>query len=191
MTPFESFQIYLAIKQHFTSTNYDCFKYNFKVKTQAANFDSRKDKYHFTKLAKQSDVLEYCVSNMLASNGQRWIGDFEPGCHVTRQMFLQSLTYKFQDQLKTIGNIDDAVKVINGQYPQLLYMYLQDKVRPETIIILNDIADFFPYWDKRLANNPLWEEQKKTFEKYRPFVRYDKNKFKDLVVKYLNESYDK
>ena len=35
VSPFEAYQTYLALKQHFTRPSYDYFKYNGKVKVQS------------------------------------------------------------------------------------------------------------------------------------------------------------
>jgi len=45
MTPFESYTTFLALKNHFTTDNYDYIKYNGKVGAKPSSFDTRKDKY--------------------------------------------------------------------------------------------------------------------------------------------------
>ena len=57
---FDSYQLYLAIKLHFNSKDYDFVQYNGKVKADLNAFMKRKDKYHFGKLSRlYKDCLLY------------------------------------------------------------------------------------------------------------------------------------
>ena len=42
--PFEVYRLYLAIKLHFTTKNYDIVKYRFKVRVKEETFRKRKEK---------------------------------------------------------------------------------------------------------------------------------------------------
>ena len=52
VTPFEVYQKYLSLKQHFNREEYDYFKFRGKVRASESSFDKRKDKYHFIRLSK-------------------------------------------------------------------------------------------------------------------------------------------
>ena len=49
---YDSYQLYLGIKLHFYSEDYDFVKYNGKVKADINSFLKRKDKFQFGKLFK-------------------------------------------------------------------------------------------------------------------------------------------
>ena len=73
MTPYEAYQTFLAIKQHFTSS-YDFFKYGGKVKANASSFDQRRDKFYFQKLARHRDLRGFLVSNFI-DRDIKWVGE--------------------------------------------------------------------------------------------------------------------
>ena len=52
VTPFEVYQKYLSLKQHFNKVDYDYFKFKGKVRLNASSFENRKDKHHFVRLSK-------------------------------------------------------------------------------------------------------------------------------------------
>ena len=74
MTPFESYKTFLAVKNHFTTDNYDYIKYNGKVGARQSSFETRKDKYQFYKLSKHKDPLKYLVANFVDGD-LKWVGD--------------------------------------------------------------------------------------------------------------------
>ena len=47
MTGFEVYKMYLALKQHFTKSDYDYFKYEGKVRANENSFEQRRDRYFF------------------------------------------------------------------------------------------------------------------------------------------------
>ena len=56
MTPYECYNEYLALKNHFTKPEYDYIKYQGKLRTKVDTFQKRKDRIFFEKLAKHEDV---------------------------------------------------------------------------------------------------------------------------------------
>ena len=51
MNEFEAYKHYLALKLHFSS-DYDYFKYNGKTNATQQSFEKRKDRFRFSKLAR-------------------------------------------------------------------------------------------------------------------------------------------
>ena len=49
VSPFETYQHYLSLKNHFTNPKYDFFKYGAKTRASITSFNKRKDKYFFEK----------------------------------------------------------------------------------------------------------------------------------------------
>ena len=52
MSPFETYQAYLGIKNHFNNPKYDYFKYK-KTRATLTSFNKRKDKYFFEKSSRK------------------------------------------------------------------------------------------------------------------------------------------
>ena len=53
VTPFETYQHYLSLKNHFTNPKYDFFKYGAKTRASVTSFNKRKDKYWFEKTSRK------------------------------------------------------------------------------------------------------------------------------------------
>ena len=77
--------------------------------------------------------------------------------------------------------------VENGQYPILLKKVMQKIIAVETLVILNDIMNFFPMWDKKIADTIVWPTMRKKFVKYKPFIDYDKKKFIEILKEKIKE----
>lgn len=185
MTPFEAYKLYLALRMHFTQPKFDYFKYNGKVNADINSFNTRRDKFQFAKLAKHRDPQSLIVSNYLTAT-PKWVGDFltdESEQHFTDwQRRKESLSYIVSQDLKRLE--DDFIsffKVKDGQHPKLLVLYKQGKISIETLTILNDILHFFPIWDKRINDPIIWPNIRDKVIKYRPFLQYDRSKFKPII----------
>jgi hypothetical protein len=182
---FELYIYYLALKKHFT-TDYDFFKYNGKVKASVDAFENRKDKYFFYKLSKRSDAKEYILAN-IAHNPDLWIGDIgddkAEDIYGTWKKIHQSLLYSFQQDINTLDeDFDSNLISKDGQHPKILRLYLSKQIRPETLIMINEVTGVFNYWDKKLVDRVLWPDIKKKCIKYRPFLSFDKTKIKSILV---------
>lgn len=176
---------YLALKRHFTS-NYDFFKYNGKVKANAQSFENRKDKFFFYKLSKKSEAKDYILANMIVDPSM-WIGDMleekAQQNYVSWAKRIQSLSYSFKRDLNELNEkFDSNIVVDNGQHPQLLTLYMQEKISPETLVILDDLTKCFIYWDKKIHEKLIFPHINTFVSNYRPFLEYDKDKMRKIVV---------
>ena len=184
MTPYETYQKFLAFKMHFT-TNYNYVKYQGKVRANPKSFDMRPDKYQFLKLSKHKDVEHFIIANFV-DNKVQWVGDLvsdkADACYdewIKRQ---QSLTYNFTSDLnKLLTLFDKNLIVENGQHPPLLKLYMRKEISIETLIILNDIVGFFPHWNKKIDDSFLWPSVYTKCLKYKPFLHYDMQKYKTIL----------
>lgn len=72
---YDAYTLYLGIKLHFHSKDYDFIKYNGKVKSDINSFLKRKDKYHFGKLFKthKQELQDFYIANL--SLKDLWAGD--------------------------------------------------------------------------------------------------------------------
>jgi len=181
MTPLESFKLYTALKNHFTTDTYDFFKYNGKVKVSEHTFDTRKDKYMFYKLSKHEDPLTFLVANF-SENNKLWVGDM---LDISKQHayndFLrrkQSLTYIFQSDIDSmLEDFDSNFVVEDGDYPHLLKLLTRKKISKETFIIIQDCVRFFGSWNKSIADPVLWPAIAFNCKKLFPFMQYEKDKY--------------
>lgn len=188
MDGFEAYKHYLSLKSHFTSKTYDYFKYNGAVRAKRDAFEKRNDKYFFQKLAKRKDITHFLVSLFVYGSKEMWIGDIirneeSERMYLEWQRVRQSLTYVFMSDLEKFN--DDLVSsfvVEGGQHPHALRLLLSGDIHIETFIIMNDILRFVPTWNKNINDPIIWPEVRQKCRKYQPFMEYDKEKCKDIVV---------
>lgn len=185
MTPFDSYKLYTAIKNHFTTESYDFFKYNGKVRASETSFETRKDKYMFYKLSKHRDPLTFLVANF-SENQKLWVGDLFGNDNQNRyNEFLkrrESLTYLFENDLSSLlEDFDKNFEVPEGSYPHLLNLLVRKKINKETFIIIQDCVRFFSKWNKEINDPVLWPTIALNCKKLHPFLQYEKDKYCSIM----------
>jgi len=194
---FSAFAMFNAIKLHFTTDSYDYFRYHGKSHVTTDNFSTRKDKFSFYKLSRKyrlEDLKNFYVSNLLEKD-VNWIGDINnlegEETYKKWQKRTQSLTYRFEQDIIGLLNEtqspNEMLVVKDGQYPVLLKEVMHNTIAVETLVILNDIMNFFPMWDKKISDTIVWPSMRNKFVKYAPFINYDKDKFKSILKETLKE----
>ena len=191
---YSAFAMFNALKLHFTSDSYDYFRYHGKSNITTDGFSKRKDKFSFYKLSRKyrlEDLKNFYVANLLEKD-VNWIGDINnlegEETYKKWQRRNQSLTYQFeQDIIHLFDSSGNFIHVDNGDYPYLLKMVMQNEVMIETLVILNDIMNFFPMWDKKIADTIIWPTMKRKFVKYTPFIDYDKQKCTTILKECYKE----
>lgn len=187
---FDAYEMYHGLKLHF-SGNYDFVKYRGKTNVTKEQFMLRKDKFSFYKLSrkyKREELFGFYVANFL-KNPKIWINELlMEDADSEYKLWLriqQSLSYIFEQNLdylfEQVNVPDELLKVVDGQYPLLYNLHLQDKVYLETVIILDDIMNFIPMWSKKVDDDIIFPDFIKKCEKYKPFLNYDKVKMKKIL----------
>lgn len=190
MSAFECYKEYLALKNHFTKPNYDYFKYNGKLKVNSDSFNNRKDKLFFQKLAKHPDVHNFLIAN-LSDNEKYWIRELaysEEAENRYKQWLKrqQSLTYVFKQQLgKLDSDFNQNFIVKDNEHPLLLKLFLGNDIDLETLCILLDLTGAKNHWDSKMKYDMIYDSVKLKIEKYTPFIKYDKEKMKKIVLDYF------
>ena len=106
VTPFETYQHYLSLKNHFTNPKYDFFRYGARTRATVTSFNKRKDKYWFEKTSRKyndREVVDFLVSNFVSADNPQslWIGEIINSGERTYADWMrrkQSLTYLFKEQ---------------------------------------------------------------------------------------------
>ena len=134
VTPFETYQHYLSLKNHFTNPKYDFFKYGAKTRASVTSFNKRKDKYWFEKTSRKysnEEVVDFLVSNFAASDNPQnlWIGEnYQFWRKNIRRLEKrkQSSTYLFKEQsneLLSENKLENLFDCSNS-HPKILKEYL-------------------------------------------------------------------
>ena len=195
-TGYAAFAMYNSLKLHFTSTSYDYFKYHGKTNVSSVTFLKRKDKYQFYRLSRKyslEELRDFYVANFL--DGDKWVGEMAnaDGEEVYKkwQKVQQSLTYTFENDIMYLmangGSPDEMLEVKPNSYPILMKLVQLNQVSLETLVILNDILNFIPMWDKKIDDDIVWPNFKMKCIKYAPFISYDKKKFKNILKEKIRE----
>ena len=196
VTPFETYQHYLSLKNHFTNPKYDFFRYGAKTRATIASFNKRKDKYWFEKTSRKysdNEVVQFLVSNFISADNPQnlWIGEIINSGERTYAEWMkrqQSLTYLFKEQMNELLSENELESVFNCSkgHPPILKKYLAGDVSIENVVICEKIFSFREKFDKKL-DDPVWETVSLKIKKYIPFLNIDVFHYKKLLRKIVNE----
>lgn len=189
-TPFECYNEYVAVKNHFTQQSYDYFKYQGKTRSKLETFEKRKDKVFFQKMAKHPDLHNFLVANF-SLNNKLWIkelaySDSAEKVYKDWAKRQQSLSYIFKEDLNKLDPEFDKNFIINeNEHPVLLQKYLANEISLETICILIDLTQCQNHWDKKMKYDLVWDSVRNNLVKYTPFISYDKEKIKKIILDFF------
>jgi len=192
MDGFDAYKTYVALKNHFTTKSYDYFKYNGRCKVSKKTFEKRNDRYFFHKLSKQKNIVDYLVANLVYGD-DTWIGDVINNTEAERcyRQFMkvrESLSYIIKNDLdKFDAPFVENFIVNEGQHPKALRMVLEKQIHIETLIVLNEVSGFMKKWNKKIEDDIVWPMVYNKCKKLRPFLQFDKEKMKQVVVDKIKE----
>ena len=180
MEPFEVYKVYLALKLHFTTKSYDITKTKGAVRAKKETFLKRKDLTSIRKMArdfKRSEVIDILVANFVS--GDKWGGIFDAGLLETHKKWLtskQRMLYNFSTDLDNIlfRMEKDGVKsaIHEGSHPLIFRMIMGRDINLETVVMLEKLRPFVSEY----KDDFVLEDTCLLVSKYKPFVRFDKEK---------------
>jgi len=196
VTPFETYQHYLSLKNHFTNPKYDFFKYGARTRASMTSFNKRKDKYWFEKTSRKysdKEVVDFLVSNFTATDNPQnlWIGEIINSGERNYSEWMrrqQSLTYLFKEQSNELLSENELESLFNCTkgHPLILKKFLSGSVSLETLTIFDKVFHFSKNFDKKL-DDPVWESVSLKLKKYSPFLNIDMFHYKKILRDIVNE----
>ena len=197
VSPFETYQHYLSLKNHFTNPKYDFFKYGAKTRASVTSFNKRKDKYWFEKTSRKysdKEVVDFLVSNFTATDNPQnlWIGEIINSGERNYAEWMkrqQSLTYLFKEQSSELFSENELESVFDCSkgHPIILKKFLGGKISLETLVIYDKIFQFGNTFDKKL-DDPIWETVSLKLKKYSPFlINIDVFNYRKILRSIVNE----
>jgi hypothetical protein len=162
------------------------------MKVNPSSFDKRKDKIFFQKLAKHPDVHSFLIAN-LSENDRSWIRDlaYSEEAEKTYKDWMkrqQSLTYVFKQELSNLNTkFNDNFICENNEHPNLLKLYLGKQISLDTLCLLLELTGAKKHWDSKMQYDLIWDTLRIKVEKYSPFITYDKDKIKNIILEYFDE----
>jgi len=211
MKALDVYQTYLAVKQQFSDSTYDYFKYNGKIRVNASNFNTRKDRFFYEKLARKFDgkpeeLKNYFACN-LRENPKVWIRELvgvrAEEIYTKWKGYQESLTYNLiQDVAKVEeahpeGDLASLFLCEDGQHPILLNLYTNSVIAIETLIGFDILMGCFDRWNNEIDDTIIWPDIYLACQRYRPFVKFDSEaldvKFRRALLKVYSprNSYNK
>jgi len=196
VTPFETYQTYLSMKNHFTNHKYDFFTYGGKSRATMTSFNKRKDKYWFEKTSRKysdQEITDFLLANFVTADTPQnlWIGEIINSGEKTYADWMkrqQSLTYLFKEQSTELLSEKKLEEVFNCSkgHPIVLKKYLGGEISLETLTILEKIFSFVKNFDTKLQD-PVWESVSLKIRKYLPFLNINVFNYKKILRDLVDE----
>ena len=195
MTGYEAYELFQALKRHFTQEKFDFFKYRGHINTSKEAFENRKDKWHFYKLSRKfgtkQELTDFLIANFL-DNENIWVNNLlveEADIrYIEYKKVMQSLAYTFENDC--ISLFEDCKEpndllVTNGDYPILLTKALRKEIHIQTLVLLNIILGFVPMWSKTITDTIRWPNYHMKMLKIASFLPQDSVRYKLILKKVL------
>ena len=196
VTPFETYQTYLSIKNHFSSPRYDYFKYGGRSRAKITAFNKRKDKYWFEKTSRKysdQEITDFLLANFVTTDTPQnlWIGEIINSGERNYADWMrrqQSLTYLFKEQSRELLSEKKLEEIFNCSkgHPLILKKYLGGSINLETFAIFEKIFSFGKNFDDKLKD-PVWESVSLKLKKYLPFLNINVFQYKKFLRELINE----
>lgn len=195
-TGYGAYLLFLALRTHFTSDKYDFFKMHGKLRATKDSYEKRQDRHFFDKIAKlynAEELKEFYVANILQDKHyiMELLENEAEKNYTEYKSRRQALSYNFSNELDRIFSrgLSRPFHIDDDEYPIIISFFLGKRLSPESMVILNDFIRFSDKFDKYLGNNdPIWSKVELKIRKYKPFVKYDKDKFKHILKEKIDET---
>ena len=193
MEAWESYQMYLGLKLHFT-TDYDYNRYGGKTSASKASFLKRRDRFFFAKVAKKyaDKTQDYYIANFVKSP-KGWLGDFSEDNYNQYVKYRQALTYNFINDMSflfsQVEDFDSIFSLQTGKHPVLLKNFLAKRTSTESMVILQGLLNYVKQFDKGLKDDLVWPDSRRVIVKYDAFLSYDRDKCKTKLLQLVEETF--
>lgn len=197
LSAYDTFCLYLALKNHFTRDSYDFFKYHGKTGVNKETFMNRKDKHQFAKLSRiydDTEMKDFMIANFIHDD-KMWVGslleDEAKDRYIQYKKRKESLTYTFGNELDNlIAMVNGDIKSLfrptaAGQLP-LLSGYYEQRASLETLTILDYFVDYFNKYEDRYKDDYLWSKLRIKCKKLLPFMSFDQKKLANTMKERMN-----
>ena len=199
MDEFSVYKMYLALKLHFTTDQYDVIKQKGRVRASRQAFAKRKDLYSIKKISKtysDEEVANFLVANFVS--GDRWGGMFDTEAGQRYQGWkkkIESLSYNFAQDLDNLILESEAISLkfndvfvsSKGQHPYIIKAFLRQTISLETLVILEKLTGFANKFDTEIDDNIVWPDISRLIKKYKPFLILDLEKYNAIYRRRIDD----
>ena len=183
--------MYLAIRLHFSSPNYDFEKYNGEIRCSHDSFMKRNDRYFFHKLSKRYNRPEYqdfLVANFAVEDSvnPKWLtGDVAENNYKEWVKIQQSISRVFDQDLKTCIEyhkpFGGLFKCETKTHPPIVKLLLQKKISIVSAIILDHYLNWIEHTNHEVDEEWVWPKLQSTLHNCQSFIKFDRNKCKVIL----------
>jgi hypothetical protein len=194
VTGFESYKLYVSLKQHFSLHNdYNFVKYCGKTRNlSAGTYEKRPDKYFFEAIGNRQskDLLQYYVANFAYHGSDAiWIGDLHSkeseDVYVNWQKRIQSLAYIFEEDMKEVNEFliarglgfDRLFDTEENEHPIIFRFVQQRMIEVETYIIMDKILNFSARIAEKIKDLYIFPTEQYRYDRYADFLNLKTSKY--------------
>ncbi len=192
MEPIDVYLMYCAMKAHFGKSDYDFVTYKGKTRIKRETFYKRKDRSFFVRLSHkyktELEIQNYFVANFIKDK-KGYIANFSNENYESWKLKRQGFFNLFDVEMKPLVDaFEDLFVVENGQHPKLMKEFLGGRVSLETVIVLDELVNFDPNWNKELEDDIIWIDLRNLMDNYERFLTIDREQYKIRLLKLIEES---
>jgi hypothetical protein len=191
MTDYQAYKMYLALRAHFQTDDYDVIAQRGRIRASEKSFIGSGKAFSFQRLAKlykDDEICDFMVANFTA--GDRWGGVFDSEAARRYQNWkrrVESLRYIFTQDLQRLKAMTedentDLISAEPGHHPLVVRAYFGQHISLETLVILDTLLSFSSGYDQTMSGTLMWPETSRLIRKYRPFLKFDETVFRQLYA---------
>lgn len=180
--PFEAYNIFQSIRNHFKNESFDAFKYGFKVRTKRETFEKDKNAAFYRRAVRQypnkKDLTKFFLANVI-ENPKCWIGNCHKDHLIEWKRRTESLTYFFKQDCETlVKRFDDPTLLFRGSPPGIVNEYLGGRINLETLTVFDKFTGVV---SNMKDESGLFDDTKMLVKKYGPFLDVDTSKMAGIA----------
>lgn len=191
VTPEEVKEKYQAVKLHFSSKNYDYFKYQGKVKKN--NFA---DIIPYTIISKgkyKTDFPDFFIPGLFQNpkvNIEYFMNEDYLKIWKYWKSYQTSPIYFFKEELIEVESYlnnkqidyNSLFKISENELPLLYKFLIKSQISPQTVIYLDQVLNFRKTFSRKVTENIMFPKLDKRIQKISSFIRnQDSDKLKKVV----------
>lgn len=196
--PFTCFRLYVALKVHFTTPDYDYVQHRGNIRCTFKQFEKRNDKKIFEALSRKytPKQLKEIFIAYLATRDVFWIGDIIDKDDCLKvwkglKSVSRNFSYHFESDIHTImrlgiRNLKEATVASDGTFPVIFRLYREQKIVFPTLVVVNRLVNFTEIWYD--SDDVILENMALKIDKYDKFnTKLDIKKYEQIIQNVLTE----
>lgn len=196
MSPeFYAYRTFLSIRNHFRREDYDFFFYHGKTKGSPEAFKANKNYHQFQTLSRKvphEEMVSFIASNFGHCKRETvWITDLltpdAMDVHRATQTYIESATYRFEEDLKKVWPLGTAMAFRTDSYPSIVSAAMSGKIAIETLCLLDKLneGNILRHLDSGINEKYLWPQFYLRCRKYTPFLNCENEKLRMVIDKMI------